>query len=100
MDASDLKIGSPSILPGELVTNSYPPVYGPPWGEDRPNSDDEQAEVLFPETPEQSMHTNQAIPTPFLSDSSEHTRIPQAPRRNRVREASRRISFQEKTWDF
>jgi len=70
-------------------------------GEDWPNSDDEEAEVLVPETPEQSMPTNQALPTtPILSDSSESIRFPQAPRRNRIREVSRRISFEEETWDF
>ena len=67
-------------------------------GEDWPNSDDEQAQILVPETPEQSMPTNQALPTTLLlSYSSEHTRFSQAPRRNRIREASRGNSFEEET---
>ena len=101
VNANDLEFGSPSIFPEEEVTNNYPPGYGPPLGEDWPNSDDEEAEVLVPETPEQSMPTNQALPaTPILSDSSESIPFPQAPRRNRIREVSRRISFEEETWDF
>ena len=72
-------------------------------GDDWPNSDDERAKVLVRETPEHSMPINQALPTtPILSDSdsSESFRFPQAPRRNRIREAARRISFEEETWDF
>ena len=80
VNADDLEFGSPSIFPEE-VTNNYPPDYGPPLGKDWPNSDDEKAEVLVPETPEQSMSTNQALPTtPILSDSSESIRFHQAPR--------------------
>ena len=86
VNANDLEFGSPSIFPEEEVTNNYPPGYGPPLGEDWPNSDDEEAEVLVPETPEQSMQTTQALPTtPVLSDSSESIRFPQASRRNRMR---------------
>ena len=100
VDANDLEIGSPSIFPEE-VTNNCAPGYGPPLGENWPNSHDEQAEVPVPETPEQSMPTNQALPTtPILRGSSDRTRFPQAPRRNRTEEASRRISFEEETWDF
>ena len=101
VDANDLRIRSPSICPEEEETSSYRPGYGPPSGEDCPNSDDQQAVVLVPETPEQSVRTNQALPTtPLPSESSEHTRFPQALRRNRIREASSRISFDEETWDF
>ena len=76
-----MEFDSPSIFPEEEVTNNYPPGYGPPLGEDWPNSDYEEAEVLVPETPEQSMPTNQVLPTtPIISDSSESVRFPQAPR--------------------
>ena len=86
VDANDLEFDSPSIFPEEEVTNNYPPGYGPPLGEDWPNSDDEPAEVLFPETPEQPTPTNETLPTtPILSDSSESIRFPPAPRRNRIR---------------
>ena len=65
------------------------------------NSDDEQARLLVPETTQKSVPTNQALPTaPFLSDSSERIRFSHASRRNRIREASRGASFQEKTWEF
>ena len=98
--ATDLEIGTPSIFPEE-VTSSYPPGYRPPLGGDWTNSDDEQAEVLVLGAPEQSVRTNQALPTtPLLNDSSEHTRFPQAPRRNRMREVSRIFSFEGRTWDF
>ena len=70
-------------------------------GEDWLNSDYEQAEVLVLETPEQYLPTYQVFPTmPILSGSSESIRLPQAPRRNRIGEASRRILFEEDTWDF
>ena len=52
VDANDLEFGSPSIFTEEEVTSNYPPGYGPPLGEDWPNSDGEQSEVLVPETPE------------------------------------------------
>ena len=61
MDSNDLEFGTPSILPEEEVTNNYPPGYGTPLDEDWPNSDDERAEVLVPETPEDSKPTNQAL---------------------------------------
>ena len=65
------------------------------------NSDDEQARLLVPETPQKSVPTNQALPTAqILSDSSERIRFSHASRRNRIREASRGTSFEEKTWDF
>ena len=91
--ANDLDFGGPSIFPEEEVTNNYLLGYGPPLGEDWPNSDDEPAKGLVPETPEQSMPTNEALPTTILSDSSESVRFLQAPRRNRIREAARRVSF-------
>ena len=98
VNANDLEFGSPSIFPEGEVTNNYPPGLGPPLGEDWLNSDDAEAKVLVPETPERSMPTNQALPTtPVLSDSSESIRVPQAPRRNRIREVSRRTSFEEET---
>ena len=96
MDTNDLETGNPSVFPGEEVTNNYPPGYEPPLLEDWPNGDDEQGEALVEETPEQSMPTNQALPiTLFLSDSSEGTQFVQAPRRNRIQEASRKFSFEE-----
>ena len=101
VEANDLEFGSASIFPEVEVNNNYPPGYGPPLGEDWPNSDDEPAEALVPERPEQSMPTNETLPTtPILSDSSESIRVPQAPRRNRIREAARRFSFEEETRDF
>ena len=85
----------------EEITNNYPPGYGHPLGEGWPNGDDKHAKVPVPETPEQSLPTNKALPTtPILSDSSYRTRFPHAPRRNRAREASRRKSFEEEMWDF
>ena len=57
--------------------------------------------MLAPETPEQSIPTNQALPTtPILSGSNERTRFPRALHRNRIRETSGRISFEEETLDF
>ena len=50
--ANDLGFGSPPIFPEEDVTTKYPPGYGPLLGEDWPNSDEEQADVLVPETSE------------------------------------------------
>ena len=71
VNADDLEYGSPSTFPEEEVSNNYTSGYGPPLGEDWPNSDDEEVELLVPETPEQSMPTNQALPkTLILSDSS------------------------------
>ena len=52
VDANDLQISISSIFPDKEETNSYPPGYGPPLGEDWRNSDNEQAEVLVPETPD------------------------------------------------
>ena len=89
MDANDLDFGSPCLFPDEEVFNNYPAGYRHPLGEDWPNSDDKPAEVLVPETPEQSMPTNGTLPTtPILCDS-ESFRFPQGPRRSRLREAAR-----------
>ena len=101
VNANDQDFGGPSIFAEEEVTNNYSPGYGHPLGEDWPNSDDEEAKVMVPETAEQSMPTNQSLPTtPFISDSSKSIRFPQAPHQNRIREFSRRISFEDETWDF
>ena len=85
VDANDLEFGSPPIFPEEEVTNNYLPCFGLPLDEDCPNSDDEPAKVLVPETPEQSMPTNKTLPaTPILCDSNESIRFLQDPRRNRI----------------
>ena len=94
--AFDLEIGILSIFPEEKVTERYPPGYGPPLGDDWPNRDDEHAEVLVPEKPEQFVLTNQELPTtPLSTDNSDPIRVPQAPRRNGRREAQRKISLEE-----
>ena len=61
VDANCLDFGSPSFFSEEEVTNNYPPGNGPPLGEDWPNSDDEPAEVLVSETPEEYIPTNKAF---------------------------------------
>ena len=97
VDANDLEFITPSIFPAVEVTNNYQPGYGPPLGEDWPSSDDEQTEVIAPETTEKFLSINQALPTTsILSDLSERTRFPHDPRRSSRREASTRI-FLEKS---
>ena len=57
VNADDLEGGSPSIFPEE-VTNNYPPGYGPPLGEDWPNSDVKKPRCWF-----RKHRSNRCVPT-------------------------------------
>ena len=84
VNVKDMEFINHCFFPEEEVTNNHTPGYEPALGEHWPNSNDAQAKVLVPETPELSIPNNQALPTTSIRiDSSESFGLPQAPRRNR-----------------